>query len=86
MLVSIIVCAHRTDRFKDLKEAIESLKQQSYPYCEIILVIDGNSELFALVQEHIEEVRVILNEENLGLSESRNRALSMAFRESSGLF
>jgi glycosyltransferase involved in cell wall biosynthesis len=62
----------------DLEEAIESLKRQSYPYCEIILVIDGNSELFALAQEHIQGLRIILNKENLGLSESRNRALSLA--------
>lgn len=79
-LVSIIVCAHRTDRYQDLMDALSSLRAQSYAKIEIILVIDGNPELHEKVKHVAEDPRinVILNERNLGLSESRNRGVSRA--------
>lgn len=79
-LVSIIVCAHRTDRFQDLLEAIDSLLAQSYSRFEIIAVIDGNPELYEMAKNMAEDprIRVTLNERNLGLSESRNRGITIA--------
>jgi glycosyltransferase involved in cell wall biosynthesis len=78
--VSIIVCAHRTDRLQDILEAIDSLKAQSYQGIEIITVIDGNPELYEKIRSLAEDPRihVTLNEKNLGLSESRNKGLSMS--------
>lgn len=79
-LVSIIVCAHRTDRFQDLLDAIDSLIAQSYSRIEIITVIDGNPDLYEMAKNMAEDtrIRLTLNERNLGLSESRNRGISMA--------
>lgn len=79
-LVSIVVCAHRTDRFQDLLDAVNSLKAQSHSRIEIITVIDGNPELYEMAKKLAEgsRIRVLLNEKNLGLSESRNRGISMA--------
>ncbi len=79
-LVSIVVCAHRTDRLQDILEAIDSLKAQSYHGIEIITVIDGNPELYEKIRSLAEDprIRVTLNEKNLGLSESRNKGLSMS--------
>lgn len=79
-LVSVIVCAHRTDRLQDLLDAISSIKAQSYSRIEIIMVIDGNPELYEKAIKSAEDsrIRVLLNEKNLGLSESRNRGISMA--------
>ena len=45
-LVSIILCTHRSDRYEDFVEAINSLKVQSYNNLEIIVVVDGNKELY----------------------------------------
>ena len=36
MLVSIIICTHRSERYNDLVEAINSLKAQSYEKLEIV--------------------------------------------------
>ena len=79
-LVSIVVCAHRTDRLQDILEAIDSLKAQSYHGIEIITVIDGNPELYEKIRSLAEDPRILvtLNEKNLGLSESRNKGLSMS--------
>jgi len=46
MLVSIIICTHRSERYEDFVEAINSLKAQSYNNLEIIVVVDGNKELY----------------------------------------
>jgi glycosyltransferase involved in cell wall biosynthesis len=79
-IVSVVVCAHRTDRYQDLVEAIMSLVSQSYANIEIIAVIDGNEELYSRTLEIAEDsrIQVSLNELNLGLSESRNRGVSKA--------
>ena len=36
MLVSSILCTHRSDRYEDFVEAINSLKAQSYEKLEIV--------------------------------------------------
>jgi glycosyltransferase involved in cell wall biosynthesis len=79
-LVSIVVCAHRIDRYQDLLEAINSLKAQVYAPLQIIVVVDGNAKLYDKIKQCGEDPRilVILNEKNLGLSGSRNRGLCQA--------
>ncbi len=82
--VSIIICTHRSERYEDFIEAINSLKAQSYENLEIVVVVDGNRGLYEkILKSGIEEgdkveVKVILNEKNLGLSESRNRGIKEA--------
>ncbi len=77
-LVSVIICTHKSERYKDLMEAIESLKVQSYKNSEIIVVVDGNKELYKILKSGIKVAKLILNEENLGLSKSRNRGIEGA--------
>jgi glycosyltransferase involved in cell wall biosynthesis len=83
MLVSIILCTHRSERYNDLMEAINSLKAQSYENLEIVVVVDGNRGLYdKILKTGIDadkvKVKVILNEKNLGLSESRNKGIKEA--------
>ena len=86
MLMSIILCTHRSDRYEDFEEALNSLYAQSYNNLEIIVVVDGNRELYdRIVESGIVDadkvkgkVKVILNEKNLGLSESRNKGIKEA--------
>ncbi len=79
MLVSIIICTHRSERYGDFKEAINSLLSQSYNNLEIIVVVDGNKELYdKILKSGIKANKITLNEKNLGLSESRNRGIKEA--------
>jgi len=82
MLISIIICTYQTKRYPDFIEAIISLTNQIYNNIEIITVIDGNKELYNNVKEYriINKIKmeVILNSENLGLSESRNIGIKYA--------
>ena len=82
----IILCTHRSERYEDFVEAINSLLSQSYNNLEIVVVVDGNRELYdRILKSGIEKadkvkgkVKVILNEKNLGLSESRNKGIKEA--------
>ncbi|MEA3485991.1 MAG: glycosyltransferase family 2 protein [Candidatus Aerophobetes bacterium] len=88
MLISIVLCTHRSERYEDFVEAINSLNAQSYENekLEIVVVVDGNRELYdRILKSGIEEadkvevkVKVILNEKNMGLSESRNKGIKEA--------
>ena len=70
MLVSIIICTHQRERYDDLVEAIDSIKIQSYKNLEIVVVVDGNKELYQnLIENRIKVDKIKLNEENMGLSE-----------------
>ena len=79
MLVSVIVCTYNINRFSDFMDAVNSLLNQSYKDIEIIVVVDGNDELYGEVLRHRNligrDVIVLLNETNLGLSKSRNRGI-----------
>jgi len=79
MLISIVICTHRSERYEDFVEAIDSLLSQSYNNLEIIVVVDGNKELYDKIQKSgIDVDKIRLNEKNLGLSESRNKGIKEA--------
>ncbi len=77
--VSIVICTHRKERYNELVEEMNSLKSQSYDNLEIVVVVDGNKELYdKILKSGIEVDKITLNEKNLGLSESRNRGMKEA--------
>ena len=92
MKASIILCTHRSERYEDFIEAINSLKAQSYTNLEIVVVVDGNRELYdRILKSGIEgadkvDVKVILNEKNLGLSESQGISFMERRRKGCGGF
>ena len=79
MQISIIICTYQTHRYPDFVEAINSILAQNYEDTELIVVVDGNAELYAKIKtEHKSIDEIILNDKNLGLSESRNRGIKEA--------
>jgi len=82
MLVSVITCSHQINRYQNLVEAIESLVAQSYVDLELIVVVDGDRTLYEqIMKDNVPVDKVLLNETNIGLSESRNRGLNIASGE-----
>jgi glycosyltransferase involved in cell wall biosynthesis len=69
--VSVIICAYTLDRWDDLVRAVESVRDQTYPALETIVVIDGNEELKRRAEERIEGVAVLMNTHAPGLSGGR---------------
>ena len=79
-LVSIVMPVHNTERY--IKDTLESLKNQTYSYFEVILVddcSDDNSvEIIRAEVESDERFRLYINEKREGAGPTRNKGLELA--------
>ncbi len=73
--VSVVVCCYTMDRWSQIVDAIASLRAQSMPPAEIVLVVDHAPELLARA-ELFDGVRVLPNEGERGLSGARNTGVA----------
>jgi glycosyltransferase involved in cell wall biosynthesis len=46
MLVSVVVCTHSLNNYPNLLEAVDSLRAQTHRETEVVVVVDGNKELY----------------------------------------
>lgn len=75
MKFSVVICTHSLDIYEHLIEAVESVRSQTYGNVELIVVVDGNQPLYDQMIEDYDSVTILHNNENLGLSKSRNRGV-----------
>ncbi len=75
---SVIICAYTEKRWHEITAAVESVRQQTLPASEIIVVIDHNAQLLKRAQEHMRGVVVVDNTGAVGLSGARNSGLAAA--------
>ncbi len=81
MFVSVVVCTHSLDNFPNLVDVVDSLLNQTHKELEIIVVVDGNQELYEKVVEVYEaeeKLEVVAIKENIGLSGARNAGIRVA--------
>ena len=76
--VSIVICAYTEDRWSELVAAVDSVRRQTRPPQEIILVIDHHPQLLAQARAQLPDVVVIENRQPRGLSGARNSGLAIA--------
>lgn len=84
MKVSVVICTYTMDRYDVFTEAVESALAQTYNPIEVVLVIDGNPEVYErAVEDFSEHKNVVIsdNEENQGISYSRTRGAELASGE-----
>ncbi|MBA3284177.1 MAG: glycosyltransferase [Nitrosopumilus sp.] len=74
-IVSVIIPSFNHGHF--LSDAIVSVKQQTYPYTEIIVIDDGSSDNTKEVAQSFADV-VYVFQHNQGLSAARNKGLSVS--------
>jgi glycosyltransferase involved in cell wall biosynthesis len=74
----VIICAYTEDRWDQICAAIDSVRKQSLPSSEIILVIDHNPTLFQRAETAFSDVTVTENREAQGLSGARNTGAARA--------
>jgi len=79
--ISVVVCAFTEERLEVLAEALDSLRGQTHPAHEIILVIDHAPALLAVARESWPEITVVPNREQQGLSGARNSGVAEASGE-----
>ena len=81
MKVSIVVCTYSMDRYGPFSECVESVLDQGYDPLEVVLVVDGNKQVFDRVRDDFgEEDDIVLhcNDENRGISYSRTKGAKLA--------
>ncbi|MDB2276671.1 glycosyltransferase family 2 protein, partial [Halorubrum ezzemoulense] len=84
MKVSVVVCTYTMDRYDVFTEAVESALAQTHDPIEIVLVIDGNPEVYdRAVADFGDRENVVIsdNDENQGISYSRTRGAELASGE-----
>ena len=81
MLVSVIVPSYSMDNYYNLRGAIDSLLNQSYPDIEIIVVIDISKDLYSEIAKAYAKqgkMKVIYSEQSLGAAAARNVGIKNA--------
>ncbi|MGQ4388254.1 glycosyltransferase family 2 protein [Streptomyces sp. SAS_270] len=77
--ISVVICVYTEDRWEDILAAVASVRAQSLPALETLLVVDHNAALLGrLTREYKEtgEVRVLANAGPRGLSAGRNTGIA----------
>ena len=79
-----MVCTYSPAMLNHFIECVESLINQSYENTEIICIVDGNKDYYERIRSEYGEflrennIKLFLNEKNLGLLLSRNRGVELA--------
>lgn len=76
--VSVVICAYTANRWDDVLAAVASVRSQSLPALEILVVVDHNPELLEGLRSALPDVRVIPNDDAQGLSGGRNTGIAAA--------
>ncbi len=76
--ISVVICAYTEARWDDLTRAVESVRRQTEPPREIVVVVDHNPALLERAQAHFLSVIVVPNREPRGLSGARNSGIAAA--------
>jgi glucosyl-dolichyl phosphate glucuronosyltransferase len=76
--MSVVICTWTGARWQELREAVRSVARQSHPPLETIVVVDHDTTLLGRAREELEDVVVIPNTEERGLSGARNSGLAIA--------
>jgi glucosyl-dolichyl phosphate glucuronosyltransferase len=75
---SVVVCVYTEDRWDQICEVVQSLRTQSQPCGQIIIVVDYNRELYGRLVATMPDVTVVENTDTKGLSGARNTGVTVA--------
>src|SRR5690349_6967583 len=73
---AVIICAYTEDRWQDLVEAVASVRGQTLPPDDIVLVLDHHPGLLARAREQFNGLTIIENPAAPGLSNARNAGIA----------
>lgn len=78
--ISVLMPVYNAERY--LRESVESVLKQSYDDFELIIVDDGSKDnSLSIAQEFARQdhrIRIFVNQQNLGVAKTRNRAIREA--------
>jgi GT2 family glycosyltransferase len=76
--ISVVICVYTMDRWKDICESVQSVRDQTLRPHEIIMVVDHNAELLKRAKAEFPDVLVVANREAQGLSGGRNTGIAVS--------
>jgi glucosyl-dolichyl phosphate glucuronosyltransferase len=76
--ISVVICAYDEARWALLEEAVKSIRLQTRPACEIIVVCDHNPALFLRASRGLPGALVVENTQQLGVSGARNIGIALS--------
>ena len=79
--VSVVICSYSDARWPRLADAVESVRQQTLPATEVIVVVDNNPSLAGRARRRWPSLTIVENAEEPGLSGARNSGLARATSE-----
>jgi GT2 family glycosyltransferase len=79
--VSVVICAHADDRWDDTLAAAASVRGQSHPAKELIIVVDYNRPLYERLRAALPDAAVLENRDRQGLSGGRNTGIAASTGE-----
>ena len=77
----MVICAYDSGRWPDLVRAVDSVRGQTRPPRELVIVIDRNEELLARANRELAGVQVVRNRREGGISGARNTGVDQAVGE-----
>ncbi len=76
--VSVVICAYTEARWDDLQASVASVRRQTAPPRQIVVVVDHNNALLQRACAELSGVSVLENQEKRGLSGARNTGVRAA--------
>jgi GT2 family glycosyltransferase len=70
--ISVVVCAHDEERWRDLQAAVRSLEQQTLQPDGVVVVVDRNPQLASRARQEFTTAVVVENTGTPGLGGARN--------------
>jgi hypothetical protein len=75
---SVVICAYTEARWDQTRAAVDSVRTQSLPAEEIIVVVDHNPGLYVRLAAAMPDVRVVESSGAPGVSEAKNTGVALA--------
>jgi len=76
--LSVVICAYTLERWADIVAGVESLRRQTRPPEQVVLVSDHNAELLERAQAAFPQMICVPNAGERGLSGARNTGVAVA--------
>lgn len=78
MNTSVVICVYTEERWEDIRQAVESVGNQTRPPYELILVVDHNPDLHLKLKRTYPQAIVVENTHEQGLSGGKNTGADVA--------
>jgi glucosyl-dolichyl phosphate glucuronosyltransferase len=76
--ISVVICVYTEDRWDQISDAVNSVRAQTLPSAETIIVVDHNLVLYKRLIAAVQDAMVVENRETKGLSGGRNTGSALA--------